>query len=459
MSQNLRANSGKQASRKPGINPKLAASLASLEVQLEQELTRYRRSRIVNRRPHNVPTVVASTENSPGVNSSGVNSSGVNLLKNQVANLAQIKASEANLQENLALNASIQDTEKQDTRKQDTNTKFITTKLSVPPPPPPVESIPSDSISAHTAQTRRVEPQEIPDHYQTDENQGDTQRVEDIPQDITQDTTQDIPQSDSSSIIPAVANLQESENQNTVSGISKQAPNDYLESSEALLRSLNEEKNESSPVETSKGSLLSPLGIIGLILLLLSALGLFVYAAVNPEKIPQFGITKENQENDPVSDGSTTNVNQPEITPIPKNPNLAAKEFPTIEEPNDLVGLKTKAEATAKPSPPPVLPPSAAGESIQPPVIPENAPSNQKPQTPEEVIQSDEDIKPSADGLYRIIIDNEGNQAYAKARSVVPDAYVSDDKKFIYLGALRTKERAKKLLSELEAKGIKARIQ
>jgi hypothetical protein len=45
MSQNPLVDSGEKSSKKTGLKPPLAAALASLEVQLDQELTRYRRTR------------------------------------------------------------------------------------------------------------------------------------------------------------------------------------------------------------------------------------------------------------------------------------------------------------------------------------------------------------------------------------------------------------------------------
>ncbi|NJL11009.1 MAG: hypothetical protein HC908_14890, partial [Calothrix sp. SM1_7_51] len=60
-------------------------------------------------------------------------------------------------------------------------------------------------------------------------------------------------------------------------------------------------------------------------------------------------------------------------------------------------------------------------------------------------------------GLYQVFIPNDGEGAFTQARKAVPDAYVSDDGKLIYLGAFKTKTEAEKQLKELEAKGIKSR--
>ena len=56
------------------------------------------------------------------------------------------------------------------------------------------------------------------------------------------------------------------------------------------------------------------------------------------------------------------------------------------------------------------------------------------------------------------MIDNKG-AAFASARQVIPDAYLSPNKELIYLGAFKTKEQVKQQMKLLEAKGIKARVQ
>ncbi|MEM7554266.1 MAG: hypothetical protein AAF378_09215 [Cyanobacteria bacterium P01_A01_bin.84] len=485
MNQNLRANSSKQTSKTPAIHPKLAASLASLEVQLERELARYRRSRIVAHKQNRASTIVDSKDfESREVESKDVKSranlSNSNTLNNPTANLTQLQTQEKTPQNDLILNTlDAQDTRDtqdiQNTNAQNQEAEFLitetpTTKTQItktqsPPPPPPIQPQPSELIAAQKAETKKVDTQTVETFTQKDIPQRNAQKVEDIVE------------PNSSSIVPtAVSETAESEETaTTTGGISQQPPDDYLESSEALLRSLSEEKNQPSQPQRNKGGLLSPLGI-GSIFLLIAAFGLVVYAAVNPDKFTQFNFAgKDTQEDDVALSRSTTNVNQPEITPIPKNPNLAAKEFTKINDPNDVVNLPTKAKATTKPSPNSVvLPPPQVEGSVQvPPVVPQDDPQSvptdssdsstqqsvsQQDTDSQNTPQSDEDIKPDASGLYRVIIDNEESTALAKAKKLVPDAYLSDDKKFIYLGAMNTKEGAKKLLSELEAKGIKARV-
>ncbi|MGH1393093.1 MAG: hypothetical protein ACRAVC_03535, partial [Trichormus sp.] len=73
--------------------------------------------------------------------------------------------------------------------------------------------------------------------------------------------------------------------------------------------------------------------------------------------------------------------------------------------------------------------------------------------------QTTTEIKPAADGRYFIVADNQEASSLTTAKQVVPDAYLSTNQKLIYLGALTTKEEAEQRLKQLQAKGIKARIQ
>jgi cell division septation protein DedD len=57
------------------------------------------------------------------------------------------------------------------------------------------------------------------------------------------------------------------------------------------------------------------------------------------------------------------------------------------------------------------------------------------------------------------VTDNQEASSLAAARKVVPDAYLSSGNKLIYLGALNSKEEAQQRLKQLQAKGIKARVQ
>jgi hypothetical protein len=206
-----------------------------------------------------------------------------------------------------------------------------------------------------------------------------------------------------------------------------------------------------------------------MLLLLLASLTLG-YVAFNSKSLSQFSLngfftqnTRTSAENTTDNTEASKNVKtvaQPTLSPIPKYPNLATDEFAEVRDPNDVVSLKPKSQPTppalANPSnlvripnvPPPGGLTSTQETTLNPPQMPSN--TQQK---------LDTQIKPSADGFYHVITDNQSDRSFASARQIVPDAYLSADGKFIYLGAVKSKDKAQKLLQEVQAKGIQARIQ
>ncbi|MDP5016767.1 MAG: serine/threonine protein kinase [Dolichospermum sp.] len=73
--------------------------------------------------------------------------------------------------------------------------------------------------------------------------------------------------------------------------------------------------------------------------------------------------------------------------------------------------------------------------------------------------QFSEDTKSSQDGYYYIIADNVQKDSLTAVRKVISDAYLSSNRKYIYVGVLKTKEEVKIRLQELADKGIQARVQ
>lgn len=261
-----------------------------------------------------------------------------------------------------------------------------------------------------------------------------------------------------SSIVPAKAQAAENETILSKENASEH-PDDYLESSEALLRSLKEE------AETKKLSgssdMISPVGISSILLLLLASVTLG-YVVFNPKTLPQLNLGKlfnggssTNIENTAITESNALPIAQPEITPIPKRPNLAAREFQQVRDPNDVVGLKPKVRAT-----PTEIPKTIAVSTPENPVVPvDSVSSAPTPKLTQTLSAVNAEIKPSADGFYYLITDNQSDNALAAAKQVVPDAYLSPNKKYIYLGALKTKEEVKLRLQQLKVKGLNASVQ
>lgn len=357
-----------------GLNPTLSTALASLEVHLEQELTRYRRTRKTFRQQTSVSTETC-----------------VRIPKNPNFNDIQL----------------------------------------------PVVS---------PTETQAIRP---PHELTTPESQENS-----TPENIATST---------SNIIQT--KIQPSENQDfSVINNTLEVPNDYLESSEALLRSLTGgQETEKTNVPNSRETILSPVGITSIFCLLLATLTLS-YVIFNPKNLPQLNFSNLFNSN-----SSSTQDNakvKTKITPIPKYPNLASQEFRQVRDPQDIVDLKPKQKPTPltiQPSlnipPLPTISPLPSSLSTPlPQLTPSPSPLSENLKPSSSALSIPENVKPSADGYYYIIADNKSEQLFATVRQVIPDAYLSTNRKFIYLGAFKTKYEVKLRLQELEAKGIKARV-
>ncbi|PAX53367.1 hypothetical protein [Brunnivagina elsteri] len=422
MSQNPLMHSGNQFSRTPSLKPALSAALASLEVQLDRELARYRRYRGTSRTSNQVQPA---------------NFTGSQLQYSIPTNI--------NVNNNIAkaTTDSVVGSERQEIPVSPINNSNLpptyVTEIPTPPPPPPSQ-IPRVGTSGVTA------------------------------------TEANTPQT--SSIVPTAKPKTKSDSSNNSNfGVPPTSqPDDYLESSEALLRSLTEEapKEQKQP-KANKNSLLSPLGI-GSILLLLTASLILAYAIINPKGLP-FRFDGLFKRNNPASENSLTDgdkgqtsAGNVEVAPVPKYPNLAREEFPEVKNPNDVVGLKPKSSSTPIATNPPEVQNQIPQNQIPQNQIPTQqlpqqavpiAPTTINPPSPSPVPTKEvpiSEIKPSADGFYHLVIDNNNPNALANARKAVPDAYISDDKKLILLGAMKDKNGAEQLLNEVKAKGINARV-
>ncbi|WP_016950046.1 hypothetical protein [Anabaena sp. PCC 7108] len=391
MSQNPIIDSNTHSSTTQGLKPVLALSLASLEVQLDQELIRYRRTRNILRQPQPLSTESYSN--------------------NQPQKLPGMTATVGN-------------------------------------PQPSVDEVNTNAISPEKP-TLPIEDTPELNHLQMSSASAKT-------------SNPSAPKSLSSSMVTTKIQAAESENILPTEDPPTH-PDDYLESSEALLRSLKEKPPEPKKSSSGSDSLLSPLGIVSMLLLLLASL-MLGYVVLNPKTWPQLNIGKFFHTSSLPSAQNSQEINSdqsvavPEITPIPKYPNLAAREFPEVRDPNDVVALQPKVQSTPAIIPKPIatkpslkpVPPLSAIPLVTP------APEIQKPTT---LPVPNGEIKPSADGFYYLVVDNKGVGALATARQVVPDAYLSPNQKYIYLGALKTKDEVKLRLQQLQAKGIQARVQ
>jgi hypothetical protein len=443
MSQKQVVDNGTQSSQTNALKPVLAAALSSLEVQLDQELVRYRRTKHGNKAP--VPSRVS------------------NYIPNGAPNFAQLPSFAGTVP-----------------------SPSVKTPQEIPPQHPQEAEELFGTGVIKTEELQRV---------LNSESSTVTERV------TSHEETQTTPSVSGSNLVKALHRTKTSEaTVETEENIATE-PSDYLESSEALLRSLTEEEPKSTKPSKSNNSLLSPLGI-GSMLLLLVACSALGFALVSPKNLPQFGFAgssggnneqkaQENQTNSTARNTSSNTQGQVQPTPIAKYPNLANEQFPEVNTPNDVVGLVPK----AKPAPTPTTAQPGVQNPIENPVastvpvqqmqpIPQTAPMPAPAAVPvvpplpgtaplaastpaarpspiptiaAPVPKLEAEIKKSPRGLYQLFVPNQGAEAFNAARKAVPDAYVSDDGKVIYLGAFKTEREAAKQLKELEAQGIKAK--
>ncbi|MFH7030557.1 MAG: hypothetical protein ACHBN1_35675 [Heteroscytonema crispum UTEX LB 1556] len=422
MSPNPLLDSASQPSKTSGLKPVLSAALASLEVQLDQELARYRRTRTGSR------TASQKSVGSYIGSQSQLIALATRELKTQPAPESPGSVS---YREELSLPA-------------------IKSNIS----PASAPETPQESPVSVTAKTEQTQTLKVPPPP---------------PETAKTQTAPTAPTPKSGSIVPITVvkaqkteNVQKNENLIEQDDSPKQ-PDDYLESSEALLRSLTEEQPQTTR-SNSGDRLLSPLGIGSILLLLVASLTLG-YVMFNQKSLSQLnlaGLFKGNYD----TSAEKTEATQPETpaTPIAKYPNLANEEFPEVNSPNDVVGLKPKAKPTPTALPSTVAAqnpanPATQVQQVQPLQSVTSLPSPTATTPPKPAAPQNLDaVKPSADGFYHIIADNQSG-TFAFARQVVPDAYLSPDGKFVYLGALKTKEQVKQQLQLLQAKGIKARLE
>src|SRR6476469_3854516 len=103
-------------------------------------------------------------------------------------------------------------------------------------------------------------------------------------------------------------------------------PDDYLESSEELLRSLAEEEAEARVERGFMQSLLTPLGLGSMLLLLLSSATLG-YVLMNPAMLRFGGARSPEAASTTPANSASTTPNNVGAVGLPNSPNLASKEF------------------------------------------------------------------------------------------------------------------------------------
>ncbi|MEG3896036.1 MULTISPECIES: SPOR domain-containing protein [unclassified Microcoleus] len=291
---------------------------------------------------------------------------------------------------------------------------------------------------------------------------------------------------------------------------SASAPNKYLESSEKLIESLDEQTAEPAVERSLAASLLTPLGLSSMLLFLLSCTALG-YAVMHPSSLAKMaGLNRLLDRTAPSPSDSqvTTATSDTGTKELPKAPNLASKEFVELDL-STLSNVKPTASPIASPSPKASIPPNPAappgpGAAVPIPtedgnpargreqglnnlstaLLPSPSPSASQPvptlptlpPTPspaQPTAASPATASPAtaasataaplgrptraADGFYYVVTDYTDEKSLQQARTAVPDAYVRNFSKGvkIQMGALNDAASAERLVKELQAKGVK----
>ncbi|MEG4149327.1 SPOR domain-containing protein [Microcoleus sp. Pol12B5] len=287
------------------------------------------------------------------------------------------------------------------------------------------------------------------------------------------------------------------------------APNNYLESSEKLIESLDESKAEPTVERSLAASLLTPLGLSSMLLFLLSCTALG-YAVMYPSNLVKMaGLNRLLRTSPSPSDSPASNSTSDTSTKeLPKAPNLVSKEFVELDL-STLSNVQPTVSPIPSPSPKasiPPTPPAPPGPSGAVPIPTEDGnpargreqglnnlstallptpspsaaqpvptlptlpptpspaqPAAASPATASPAAASPAAASPlgrparAADGFYYVVTDYTDEKSLQQARTAVPDAYVRNFSKGvkIQMGALNDPASAERLVKELQEKGVK----
>lgn len=270
-------------------------------------------------------------------------------------------------------------------------------------------------------------------------------------------------------------------------------PDDYLQSSEDLLRSLAEEE---AKVRAEQGpglfeSLLTPLGVGSMLLLLLSSATLG-YLILNPGTFTAFRQGQPTSSGGAVTDtANSTETPSANLAAIPDSPNLATEEFidlnlntlsiipgSTLASPaaEQSTASETTAPSTTLPDPQVSQPAAAPVQPSQPyvaaaPSAPAPAPAARPapvqaaapapvqapaPAPAPAAVSS----APAPSNYYYVVTEYSGDGSLNQARQAVGDAYVRNfpNGARVQMGAFSDQEGAQELIQDLQQQGISAQV-
>ena len=279
----------------------------------------------------------------------------------------------------------------------------------------------------------------------------------------------------------------------------------YLESTQALIKSIEERRSNPSEKPSLMASLLTPMGIASMFLFLLSCTALS-YVLSSPTTRTSLGLNRFFSTPTPTTPLTptpppTTATTDPGLPPADSlSPNLAAKEFVNLDldtlshinpSPNALP--TPGVTSSVPPSPTTTLP--APSNNLTSPNDPglNNLSQELLPKKPATVVLPTHTVPPvtgprtsraavqpgggsvsrvaaaptppkatepikSQDGYYYVVLDYKDERSFEQAKEVIPDAYIAEFKtgKKIQVGALSDAASAKRLRDELQVQGITA---
>ncbi|NEP21792.1 hypothetical protein [Moorena sp. SIO3I6] len=470
MSQNSSVNSSPSSTGNYNLNSVLQAALSSLDVQLEEELARYRRRRVGR----------------PVMTNRG-------LGRNRVRKpLELISVGEVQQKPSPSpTNQTIPRLNQPSTIALPNLTAKGKTSLKQPQQP----LVETESLNSLSSQSPKpTQPPVVSQH-----NNGESASLA-IQKEATEQLNppEKLPE-DSGSLIKLGANQTQ--------------PEDYLESSEKLLQSLAEDEEEFDNQKQVSYQLLTPLNVGFMVLLLLLSATL-PYIFSNPSVLSNLDlsrlisfiipkISKTPQEITPHQPQQTESVPH---SPLQGGPNLASEEFVDLN-----LHTLSQVEGTPRPQQTPFytkdlplpkvvesapkvvnrpMPPKGSSLSsvLLPSVQPlQKVPLSSLPTTsgslvpPERRVQSGllqpaisetlqnqaaslrtvaEDSLPARDPFYYVLINYDGKRSLQQARTIVPDAYVRklSQGTRIQMGAFKFEHEAQGLLEKLQQQGISASI-
>ncbi len=268
------------------------------------------------------------------------------------------------------------------------------------------------------------------------------------------------------------------------------APDNYLESSEKLLESLDKLKSNRQEQPSYLASLFTPLGIVSMFLFFISCMTLR-YVVMHPSVLSNLSFDRflKGTSAQTNTDNTTAdNIENMEEKPLPKSPDLASQEFVDLDL-NTLSNVNPKPSQFPSPTAKvkPVVPPPISGsvntasqptykasaklDNLSTTLLPQSTPSTTvtlSSPTPSPIVKPSPEISNSSqitspiksdDGWYYVVLDYVNEESLYKAQQIISDAYIrdTDNGMKIQMGAFWEPDRAKIFLQELRQEGLDAK--